>query len=225
MAISYIKSKKVNTDTFIILAAGIGRRMKSFDPKSLIMYGRHSVIEHQIKAIRHVSPRGDIILVSGFKSNKVIGAVSGIRIVENTDYEETGAVESLRLAINSSLESNVYIIHGDVIVNHYCLSIPNKDEPHLLVDKNNYMDKLKVGIRSEEDSAAYLTFNSKNKWGQVAYIPSEYYQYARNLVNKLDKRMSTYEYVNKLIDGGLQFKIYGSEKSFLKEIDSPGDTR
>ena len=49
--------------TVIIPAAGVGRRMKSYGPKPLIMIGESTVINIQIDTIRsHIDVR-DIILI------------------------------------------------------------------------------------------------------------------------------------------------------------------
>ena len=56
----------------IIPSAGIGRRMKSYGCKSLLNIRDKKLIDIQVENIRNVFPTNEIILVTGFDSDRLI---------------------------------------------------------------------------------------------------------------------------------------------------------
>ncbi len=104
----YITSTRqiASNNTFIILSAGTGRRTKNYGNKSLIAYGNKRIIDHQVEAIKSAyGTNTDIILVTGYMSDKVVRDVQGLRLVENPFFDSTHIVESMRKGINACLES------------------------------------------------------------------------------------------------------------------------
>ena len=72
-----VKAKEQQVDqkgedlSVVIPAAGIGRRMKSHGPKSLIHIKDSSIIERQIKLVHKYYPESEIIVVVGFGANLI----------------------------------------------------------------------------------------------------------------------------------------------------------
>jgi len=58
----------VNSIGVIIPAAGMGRRMKSYGPKSLIKIGNSTIIKNQINLLQTYFSPTTIVLVCGFKA-------------------------------------------------------------------------------------------------------------------------------------------------------------
>ena len=56
----------------IIPAAGTGKRMKSYGPKPLIKVGDSSIINSQISIIQSLVNVKDIILICGFKAERLM---------------------------------------------------------------------------------------------------------------------------------------------------------
>ena len=76
--------------TVAILGAGIGSRIKSYEPRSLIKIGTKTLLEHQIFTICDCFESPEIITVVGCKAERVIKKIRGsVRIVENQLYETT----------------------------------------------------------------------------------------------------------------------------------------
>ena len=92
------KEKKDLDITVIIPVAGMGHRMKSYGPKCLLQANqKETILEKTISNIKREYPLSDIIVVAGFESNKVISSLPHyVRIVENSSFEETNIVESIR---------------------------------------------------------------------------------------------------------------------------------
>ena len=67
------KSYNNMSDTAVaILGAGVGSRIKSHEPRSLIKIGDKTLIEHQVSMIRNSFENPEIIGVVGCKAEKVI---------------------------------------------------------------------------------------------------------------------------------------------------------
>src|SRR4051794_28159322 len=105
--------------SIILPAAGIGRRIRSYGSKSLIDMGQgETLIRKQLRTLREVFPRVEIIVVVGFQAEQVIKEIpSGIKIVENERYEESGLTRSINLGLRTASHSNVLLIHGDLLFN------------------------------------------------------------------------------------------------------------
>ena len=216
--------KKVrNRNTFVILAAGAGRRMACYGPKCLLEYKNETILDNQIKVIRLFDLNADIIVVTGFCANKVVNKMDHrVRLVENVRYEETNSIESIRLAINASIPSNLYLIHGDMIFSQasFC---PDKSSPWIFVDDASRIGKGEVGVVVNKDNVSNLSYGLKEKWGQISYIPFEFFDLAKTVASQMNKNSSTFEFLNKMIKRGVKFKPYRNNKCVIKEIDSIRD--
>lgn len=216
------KRKNV-TNTFIILSAGVGRRMGCYGPKCLLKHGGESLINRQIAVIKKIDTRADIILVVGFQARKVIAQkIPRVRVIENVRYDETNAGESLRLAMNAAIASNVYVLHGDLVLSKETLTFGKT--AGLLVDDRKRIDKTEVGVVMNGSVITNLSFGLPLKWGQVAYFPAKHFLELSNVCNHTSsKNKSTFEIINTMIDRGVVFQAMVDKRGILKEIDSSKD--
>src|SRR5271154_6178758 len=82
-----------NPDTHVvILAAGLGTRMRSKRAKVLHRAGGMTLIEHVIAAARAVAPSESIVPVTGHQADHVeqVLAHSGVRFARQTEQKGTG---------------------------------------------------------------------------------------------------------------------------------------
>jgi len=113
----------------IILAAGMGTRLGSLTknlPKMLLKLNGITILDFQLMALKSSGIR-DIIIVSGFKHERVINHVKkcnfcsssevNIKFVRNEKFYETNNAYSLCLALNSldKIDNEVIILDGDII--------------------------------------------------------------------------------------------------------------
>lgn len=99
----------------VILAAGLGTRMKSKRAKVLHRAGGLTLIEHVVETARATAPPGNITVVIGHQAEQVrsLLAPAGVRFVEQTEQKGTGHA---LLACRPSLESEpgfVVVLYGD----------------------------------------------------------------------------------------------------------------
>src|ERR1700745_3492974 len=76
----------------VILAAGLGTRMKSQKAKVLHEAGGDTILNHVIRAALHVARPENIVTVVGYQSEQVRASVSieGIRFAEQPEQKGTG---------------------------------------------------------------------------------------------------------------------------------------
>ena len=81
-----------NNVTVVIMAAGLGTRMKSEKAKVLHEAGGDTLLNHVIRAALHVASPDRIIAVVGHQAERVKKSVpfSGIRFAEQLEQKGTG---------------------------------------------------------------------------------------------------------------------------------------
>ncbi len=99
----------------VVLAAGLGTRMKSKRAKVLHCAGGLSLIEHVVAASSAIAPADQVTLVVGHQADQVraLLAPSGVRFVEQKEQKGTGHA---LLACRKSLASKtgfVVVLYGD----------------------------------------------------------------------------------------------------------------
>jgi bifunctional UDP-N-acetylglucosamine pyrophosphorylase/glucosamine-1-phosphate N-acetyltransferase len=99
----------------VILAAGLGTRMKSKRAKVLHRAGGLSLIEHVVRAAGAIAPASNATVVVGHQADQVRALLSpaGVRFVDQTEQKGTGHA---LLACRSSLASEpgfVVVFYGD----------------------------------------------------------------------------------------------------------------
>jgi bifunctional UDP-N-acetylglucosamine pyrophosphorylase/glucosamine-1-phosphate N-acetyltransferase len=104
----------------VILAAGLGTRMKSKRAKVLHRAGGLSLIEHVVAASSAIAPAGNTIVVVGHQAEQVraLLAPSGVRFVDQTEQKGTGHAllacrESLAAEADLNKKGFVVVLYGD----------------------------------------------------------------------------------------------------------------
>lgn len=209
--------------TIAILSAGIGPRIKSYEPRSLIKIGNKTLLEHQISAISQCFNDPEIITVVGCKADRIIKKMrGGVRIVENQIYEKTNTSESMRLAFNNSMKNNFLFMHGDLYFNIQTLKNVDYDRSFVIVDTKNMMTEKEVGLTIHNNNATIFSYGLSTKWCQIAYMTGRELKILKNIFNKFDdtqKKMLSFEILNKMISMGAMFKCYEPENMSILEID------
>jgi bifunctional UDP-N-acetylglucosamine pyrophosphorylase/glucosamine-1-phosphate N-acetyltransferase len=101
--------------TFLILAAGLGTRMKSKMAKVLHRAGGLALVEHVVRAALGVTSPANIVVVLGYQADKVRAALEryGVRFAVQPEPKGTGhAVLCCRDAVGGQ-EGPVVVAYGD----------------------------------------------------------------------------------------------------------------
>lgn len=215
--------KKTDNISIIMLCAGVGLRIKSYEPRSMLKIHNKTLLEHQLEILTSVFDTPEIICVIGYDAQKIIKKNYEVRIVENQLHETTNAAESLRLAFNNTLNDNILFLHGDLLFNKETFNV-KYDKSFILVDSLKRFDSREVGvtISSENNNASIFSYGLNTKWCQIAYLTGKETKIARNLFQKFElphKKMLCFELLNDMINIGASFECYEPLNMSITEID------
>lgn len=218
------KNKLNNADIAItILSAGVGARIKSYEPRSILKIGSKTLLEHQLEVINKCFSSAEIIGVFGYDAQKIIKKFDKIRIIENQLYETTNSSESLRLAINNTNKNGILFMHGDLLFNLDTLSPMSYNKSFVLVDNKKMFDVAEVGVTMDANKKATIfSYGLNTKWCQMAFITGRELRIAKTIFNKFenhDKKMLLFELLNKMINLGASFDCIEPTNMKILEID------
>ncbi len=143
----------------LILAAGIGKRLKSNIPKILLKIGSKSLLERHIENLLNLGIK-NIGIVIGYKSNqlrnfiKKIDRKKNIKIFKNSSYK-LGSIVSLVSASNFFyIKGNLILMDGDVLYDKKILKklFNSKKKNCLIIDKKfeKGQEPVKVCIKNNK---------------------------------------------------------------------------
>lgn len=208
-----------------ILSAGVGARIKSYEPRCMLRICDKTLIEHQISTIENCFKKIDVISVVGYESGRIIKKLSdkNTRIIENQSYSTTNTAESLRLAFNNNVKKGFLFIHGDLLFNAETLNQLDYRKSFILVDNNKMFEDKEVGVTVDRNNkATILSYGLPTKWCQIAFMIGKELKIAKSIFNRFDnhhKKMLSFEVINKMISMGASFECYEPNKMKIMEID------
>jgi len=222
-----VPSKKQDTEICCILYGSrynIG--MKSFGVKHLFKnhYG-HTLLHKQIQAILQAYPKAEIIVVSGFESDKIARLKDNrFRIVENQLFQETNEVEDVRLALNNTHSNNILFIHSDLYFNHYTLHNLSS-ENSIIYDSRLQLSEQELGITVVDNLATRLDFKLSKKWCNILSLNGKALDILKNLLNKSISHLYMFEIINTILDKDVKIKAFEPLSMKILKIDTPDQYR
>ena len=211
----------------IIPAAGMGRRMKSYGPKPLIKIGNSTIIKNQVSLLQSYIPNSNIILVCGFRAEKLMNETpSHILKVENELYEQTNVVRSIAMGLRISGDcSKVMVVYGDLVFNSETLrSISFKESSIIVTDSTMGVDEVGCIIDESDQTLTNLMYDLPEKWGQISVFVNKELELLKQLC--WDEKNNTkfgFEIINQILEKGGKFKCVQNSKIKIVDIDSSKD--
>ena len=213
----------------IIPAAGMGKRMKSYGPKSLIKVGDSCIIDRQLKYISKYFYRPEVIIVTGFESDKVQDYLSKrrkLKIVENKNWEHTNVVGSINEGLKNSTKKNVIIIYGDLVFNAWTLKAPFGISSLLITDSSGFMSDEEVGMINNKNLVQRMMYDLPNKWAQIAYFTGTELDKLKNICGNTNYHNHfCFEIINKIISEGGSFTSYSPKRMKVTDVDTSKDLK
>ena len=101
--------------TVVILAAGLGTRMKSRRAKVLHRAGGKALVEHVVDTALELAPAERVFVVVGHQGEEVRKAVTtpGIGFVEQKEQKGTGHAASVGRPVLAGLDGYLLVLYGD----------------------------------------------------------------------------------------------------------------
>lgn len=211
--------------SILLLAAGMGSRMKSLGVRSLIkLVNGSSVIEHQLKSINSMFNNNEIILVTGYESDKLMNKTpQNIIKIENEKYDLTNVSRSIGIGLRACTTDLVFIIYGDLLFNEKALQIP-LDKSSLLIDTHGLMAESQIGCNIDNNEVEMLLYGLDNKWAQITYLTGKELKLIKGLAwNRNNDKKFGFELLNEVIDAGGNFKAIKNKDAKIFDIDSGKD--
>ena len=214
--------------TVIIPAAGIGRRMKSYGPKPLIRIGESTVINIQIETIKaHIDAR-DIILVCGFRAEKLMNETpANIVKIENESYEDNNVTRSIGMGLRAVRDSDtVVVVYGDLVFNSVAIESLNLGKSCVIIG-NEQMGGDEVGcIIDEHHNLANMMYDLPLKWGHIAVFKDYELQLLKEFCwDKRNYRRFGFEIINRILERGGVFECICNEDIKVVDIDTSKDIK
>lgn len=187
------EAKRDEKVTFIFLAENYGYRMKSYGPVPLINIGEKTLLEHQIQAIQSTFIDFEIILCSGFETQKVYHYVQQnfapsvpIRIVENQVYYHSNCCEGLRLCMNNTRNDRIIVCGGGVLLTVPYLRSLNIKKSSILYQQSCKESTFDIGIIDNGERLETLSLAVKDKvWTDLLYLNGD--SMIRSFYNTISK--------------------------------------
>ena len=233
MSNRYIKKIKKSLDTkgldIMIPAAGLGKRMKSHGPKSLISikYGQR-ILDRQVSLIDDYFTTYNLVIVCGFEADKLIAEspTSAIK-VENELYENTNVARSIGLGLRAIPSSDrLLLINGDLVFTNNMIGAMSYDCSCIFVS-DKFMGDGEVGcIINKKGYLENLMYDLPVKWCQIAYFQGKELEELRNIAcQRKNKKLFTFEIINKIIDNGGSFKCLDDPSVKVIDVDTSKDIK
>lgn len=209
--------------SIIIPAASPGKRMKSYGSRSLLPINNETpLLAEQIEVLQETFPCAEIVVITGFEADKVYKIIpTGVRIVENEQYESTGVSKSINMGLRASLSDNVLIVYGDVWFNYKCLDIVDSASSTALIDSDGQVSSEEVGITLDKKYIAHWSYGLPIKWGKMVYLNGIELELCKKFVYDRSKsRTYGFEAFNHIIENGGKIQALEPRGCKIHEIDA-----
>jgi len=209
----------------IIPSAGIGKRMKSYGCKSLLQIKNTKLIDIQVKFIENTIPNNEIILVTGFDSERLMNnSPDNLIKIENEKYFDNNVVRSIAMGLRAIKDNdNVLIVFGDVLFNQETLQLINYNESCIII--SDHMSDNEVGCNiNAKGNLEYMMFDLPNKWGHIIYLTSRELSLFKKIVwSKNQDKKFCFEIINEILNQNGKFKCIMDKSIKVMDIDTSKD--
>lgn len=223
------QKKDFSDMSVVIPAAGMGKRMKSYGPKCLLNINGLSLLERQVKIVKKCYPGADIVVVVGFQASLVQSRIKSrhnVRIVYNSDYEDTNVARSLFLGIQATVAEKCLIIYGDLIFNPATIKDLYGKTSKIVIDGGKSMGREEVGVLHYDGRVTNFSYALDHKWCQIAFLSKKELKMFERIAGKEESsRWFGYEVLNEMIDSGATLQSCHPNSMRIFEIDSPKDIK
>jgi choline kinase len=225
----------------IILAAGVGKRLRKYteEPKCLLEVNGKPLIHRYLEVLQGVNIK-KVVIVVGYKKEKVIDAVSKIsfpgrvNFIENPEYER-GSILSLWKA-RDELNESVILMDGDVFFEQEVLKklVKSPFKNCLIIDttSKNRGEEVIAGVKDDKiialDRGLKGSFDVIGEWVGFMKISKNATVYLRQILTaeiKLQEYERGYEDVLPELFKQVDFNYELVDGLSWVEIDFPDDVK
>ena len=190
-------------DSFIsvvLFSENHGYRMKSYGPISLMKIEGKTLIQRQVEAIKATFKNFEIVLCSGFETQKTVEFVKSnfadvnIRVVENQIHFNSNCCESARLCLNNTLNDKILFCSGFNLIRPHHLKKLDLEISCILTQDGN--EDLSFEINAIANNGVLEQFSlglKQNFWTEVFYLSGS------GVIKSFYNILSSPEYKNRFL--------------------------
>jgi len=225
--VTSIKPQNDGSDlTIIIPAAGAAHRMRSLGPKCLIDINGKTVLERIIDNCNSYYPLAQVVVVTGFQSDKVANSLKSRAVsVENERFEETNVVRSIAHGLRTTNNNKVLIIFGDLVFDSSAL-IDIEGTSKALIDISGCFDDhhREIGVRLANNFIDNFSYSFAEKWAQITFLTGKELSLLRKLCfNRENEKLYLFEIFNMILERGGQIEGKKNPRCRVMDIDTLED--
>jgi bifunctional N-acetylglucosamine-1-phosphate-uridyltransferase/glucosamine-1-phosphate-acetyltransferase GlmU-like protein len=186
--------------SIVLFSENHGYRMKSYGPISLMKIEGRTLIQRQVEAIKATFKNFEIILCSGFETQKTVDFVKrnfadvNIRVVENQIHFNSNDCESARLCLHNINNDRILMCNGALLITPEMFRSINYAESTVLCQEKDEYRNFDIGIIENSGSLESMAVGVKTKvWNEVLYLAN------RKIINTLYTTISNPEYKNRFL--------------------------
>ena len=227
MANYQIRSKKEDLDICVIIpAAGMGKRMKSYGPKSLIKLDNNTtILERQVSIVSKVFANYTGVIVCGFEAEKLFSKVpKGFIKIENELYLETNVVRSIAMGIRAVDAKNVLVIYGDLVFTKEAISEIDYSSSSMSIIGTDRDDEEVGCVIGKDGLLQHMMYDLPQKWSQIIFLKEKELELFKKIAfNKKNKKLFGFEAINKVIEEGGQIRCALHKDINVIDVDTSKD--
>ena len=186
----------------IVLASGVGRRLKSINksrPKCLLEIQNKPILEHTSKIFKYFK---NIYIVGGYKFSLLNKYKSkNVKLIYNGNFRKTNMVESL-FKRKRKIKKDIVIVYADIVFDPKIIQELKSKKNKILPLKKNWLDiwKLRMQRKKIKKDAEDVIFNKQkiiSIGGKIKKLPQAQYMGIIKLKKKdFHKSMKFYRKLN-----------------------------
>ncbi len=173
----------------IILAAGIGKRLKPFTtsiPKCLFKLGEDETLLSRMINIAKDNSVNEICVVTGFQHSLIEEAISGVKFVHNPFYRVTNSIASMWFA-RDYLDDDVILINADIVFQDSLFKkVLEFDRPAFVVMDSSKVSEADYKVAVLNHKVVMMGKDLSNASGEYAGITRLSKKSASELRNKIE---------------------------------------
>jgi CTP:phosphocholine cytidylyltransferase-like protein len=177
------------------------RTNASFDSHSIFL------IDQQVSAIHKKFSNYEIIICTGFISTSFNLHIKNkykkfnVRVIENKDFETCNSCESVRLCLQNTNNSKIFIINGKILFDYKIFNNLDLSEAFAISSSNKEYN-LDVGLNVDGDkNVAHFSYGAKKHWTEILFLSNHgiIKDLENILINSIFRKKFLFEAINEII--------------------------
>ena len=208
--------------SIVLFSENHGYRMKSYGPISLMKIEGKALIRRQVEAIKATFKNFEIILCSGFETQRTVEFVKNnfsevnIRVVENQIHFNSNCCESARLCLHNTNNSKILMCNGALLLTSDMLRSIDYSKSTVLCQEKDEYKNFEVGVIDNGGTLESMAVGIKTKvWNEVVYLSN------KRIINSLYATVSNPEYKNRFLFEAINVVLKDNKMMTTEMQDSP----